>query len=144
MFSVSGILKKWQLIFYGTQTSPIRLRTRPVLSTGVTRPTQAASQNFFLRENPEPSAPPPGFNNFAQFNQGFQNFANIFSVAGSDPVGSYLPLAGEGEQVVETKKTEENGTLKVLHICDPECDPQGCYGKGPTQCIACLHYKLDK
>lgn len=33
---------------------------------------------------------------------------------------------------------------RVLHSCDPECDPQGCYGKGPTQCVACKHYRLDK
>ncbi|KZC04039.1 Furin-like protease 2 [Dufourea novaeangliae] len=64
-----GILKKWQLIFYGTATNPIRIRTR-------------------------------------QFNPGYQG-------------------------------------PKILHDCDPQCDPQGCYGKGPTQCIACKNYRLD-
>lgn len=33
---------------------------------------------------------------------------------------------------------------RILHNCDPECDSQGCYGKGPTQCVSCKHYRLDK
>ncbi|KAI5651344.1 subtilase family domain-containing protein [Phthorimaea operculella] len=32
---------------------------------------------------------------------------------------------------------------QVQRLCDPECDSQGCYGKGPTQCVACKHYRLD-
>lgn len=33
----------------------------------------------------------------------------------------------------------------ILHDCDHEClESAGCYGKGPTACLACKHYKLDK
>lgn len=40
---------------------------------------------------------------------------------------------------------DDDGNIKViLHAnCDPECDSQGCYGKGPTQCVSCKHYRLD-
>lgn len=50
----------------------------------------------------------------------------------------------KGDRVPEGSAESGMEGRKVLHTCDPECDPQGCYGKGPTQCVHCLHYKLDK
>ncbi|XP_063242489.1 furin-like protease 2 [Bacillus rossius redtenbacheri] len=35
------------------------------------------------------------------------------------------------------------GRAVLLRGCDAECDAQGCYGAGPTQCVACRNYVLD-
>lgn len=45
---------------------------------------------------------------------------------------------------LEEKLSNGDDSRKILHTnCDPECDSQGCYGQGATQCIACRHYRLD-
>ena len=147
-----GILKKWQLIFYGTATNPIRLR--PLGSTsGLSGPSQqTAAQNSFVFPNSQspPVSPTLDSNTFysgSSFNPGFQNFPNIYSVSGSDPEASVASLndaASKDRSLQENLMGADDSSKKVLHSCDPECDSQGCYGKGPTQCIACKHYKLDK
>jgi proprotein convertase subtilisin/kexin type 5 len=148
-----GILKKWQLIFYGTATNPIRLRPSSSSSGLSGLPQQSASQNPFVFSNSQsPSASPTldsnSYYSGSSFNPGFQNFPNIYSVSGSDPEASLAPLndaAGKDPALQENLMgAGDDSSKKVLHNCDPECDPQGCYGKGPTQCISCKHYKLDK
>jgi proprotein convertase subtilisin/kexin type 5 len=83
----------------------------------------------------------------SSFNPSFQNFPNIYSVSGSDPEASVASLndgASKDRSLQENLMGADDSSKKVLHSCDPECDAQGCYGKGPTQCIGCKHYKLDK
>jgi len=83
----------------------------------------------------------------SSFNPSFQNFPNIYSVSGSDPEASVASLndaASKDRSLQENLMGADDSSKKVLHSCDPECDSQGCYGKGPTQCLACKHYKLDK
>ena len=112
---------------------------------------ETASENPFSFPNDQaPSATPSLDSNAyygSNFNPSFQNFPNIYSVAGSDPQESITPL-NDDEKNPDLQEnlmgTGDDGSKKILHSCDPECDPQGCYGKGPTQCVACKHYKLDK
>lgn len=116
-------------------------------------PQQTASQNSFIFPNSQsPSASPTldsnTFYSGSSFNPSFQYFPNIYSVSGSDPQASVASLneaAGKDSSLQENLMgTGDDSSKKVLHNCDPECDSQGCYGKGPTQCIACKHYRLDK
>lgn len=152
-FCFVGILKKWQLIFYGTATNPIRLRPSGSTSSGLSgQSQQTASQNPFIFPNSQsPSISPTldsnTFYSGSSFNPSFQNFPNIYSVSGSDPEASVASLNDAGSKdrsLQENLMGADDSSKKVLHSCDPECDSQGCYGKGPTQCIACKHYKLDK
>ncbi|XP_039291370.1 furin-like protease 2 [Nilaparvata lugens] len=109
-----GILQKWQLIFYGTATNPIRLRS----------PSQRSQQQKTTT--------------FSFPSAAFRNLPNIFT--DSEPP----PGAAIGESMSSaTGSQQDNDVTHVLHNCDPECDPQGCYGKGATQCVACKHYRLD-
>lgn len=79
----TGILKKWQLIFYGTATNPIRLRNRNPAYQGAP---------FAVLQNQAPSSqrggfalPPTGFSGFGGdfFAKSFQNLPDIFA-AGSN------------------------------------------------------------
>ncbi|XP_012252633.2 furin-like protease 2 isoform X2 [Athalia rosae] len=102
-----GVLKKWQLIFYGTATNPIRIRTQ-------------------------------------QFNP---NYQGAFTGSASNVEESVANLDGSAASIILTNQlsndiTSNNNRL-VNHNCDPQCDQQGCYGEGPTQCIACKNYRLD-
>ncbi|XP_015590676.1 furin-like protease 2 isoform X3 [Cephus cinctus] len=107
-----GILKKWQLIFYGTATNPIRIRTQ-------------------------------------QFSP---NYQGPFTGAASNVQASVATLDGSSAPLMTNQLPEDaanvlTGSLdpakRILHDCDPQCDLQGCYGKGPTQCVACKAYRLD-
>jgi proprotein convertase subtilisin/kexin type 5 len=147
-----GILKKWQLIFYGTATNPIRLRPSGSATALSGSSQQTASQNHFIFPNSQsPSISPTSdshtFYTGSSFTPSFQTFPNISRVSGSDPEASVATLndaASKDRSRQENLMGADDSSKKVLHSCDPECDSQGCYGKGPTQCIACKHYKLDK
>ncbi|KAL1117733.1 hypothetical protein AAG570_004048 [Ranatra chinensis] len=70
-----GILRKWQLIFYGTSTNPVRLRPRGALaSASFAFPSTVPQASFF------PSAPSQDI--FAAST--FKNLPNIFAAAGSE------------------------------------------------------------
>ncbi|KAI5722116.1 hypothetical protein M8J76_003929 [Diaphorina citri] len=141
-----GILKKWQLIFYGTATNPIRLRSQSTAQGAPFAVKQAQSQ-----QRGGFAFPPSGFSTFGSdlFTQPFRNLPDIFSVAGSDIDVSVTSLNSERSSGNNPSTSLAIGSNRpregqqVLHDCDPECDPQGCYGKGPTQCIACKQYRLD-
>nr|CAD7264540.1 unnamed protein product [Timema shepardi] len=45
--------------------------------------------------------------------------------------------------VGDNQRTKVYQGRTIMYDCDTECDHQGCYGQGPTQCVACGHYKLD-
>ncbi|KAI5696030.1 hypothetical protein M8J75_007136 [Diaphorina citri] len=137
-----SILKKWQLIFYGTATNPIRLRSQSTAQGAPFAVKQAQSQ-----QRGGFAFPPSGFSTFGSdlFTQPFRNLPDIFSVAGSDIDVSVTSLNSERSSGNNPSTSLAIGSNRpregqqVLHDCDPECDPQGCYGKGPTQCIACKH-----
>lgn len=137
----AGVLAKWQLIFYGTQIYPINFKSdsssgraansaNPYVSPTETDLTQSSvGTNYFN-------------NNF----QGFANYQNLFSGAGSNVEKTYATLDGHNIPTSQRENVmaDSNNKLVILHDCDPECDQQGCYGRGPTQCVACKHYRLDK
>lgn len=164
-FSHTGILKKWQLIFYGTATNPIRLRNRQY------NPVQAQTSYGFARfPNPidHSLSSSHDYGDIDFFGSStFQNYQGPYAAAASNVVqssvatldgasGSLLTnrLPGDtsasldADQPASALSQSEEQSLdpakRILHDCDPQCDPQGCYGKGPTHCIACKTYRLDK
>lgn len=136
-----GILSKWQLIFYGTQVNPVRLKNGGQDQQNLRRvtglnpfvyPTDAdLSQRAGILYNPDPYA-------------GYLNYQNLFTGAGSSPEKSVATVDGHNIPTPQRQNVMADSNNKiVLHDCDPECDSQGCYGRGPTQCVACKHYRLD-
>lgn len=130
----AGVLKKWQLIFYGTVIDPVRLRSK--------RPSPFAPSYAFPTAADGYDTISDSFYNTDAF-ANYQNFPNLFA-AGSNPEKAVARLDGHnvpsphGENVLA-----DSNDKRVMHDCDPECDSQGCYGKGPSQCVACKHYRLD-
>lgn len=134
----AGVLSKWQLIFYGTQTNPIRLKTdgQSTSARAVGSPL-GTDWEWTTGEN---------LNSFSNNFNGFVNYQNSFASAGSNVNKKYATLDG---RTIPTSQRENvmadsNNKLVILHDCDPECDQQGCYGRGATNCVACKHYRLDK
>ncbi|XP_046429629.1 furin-like protease 2 isoform X1 [Neodiprion fabricii] len=133
-----GILKKWQLIFYGTATNPIRIRTQQF------NPVQA---------NPSILSPfsqthlPQGFYNSDFFGvSAFQTYQGAFTGSASNVQESVASLDGSAASILTNQLPNDvasNSDRFVNQRCDPQCDSQGCYGDGPTHCIACKNYRLD-
>lgn len=129
-----GILKKWQLIFYGTSIDPVRLRSNRPSSIPQPIPFPTAGDGY-------ESIGDSYFNTDAFSN--YQNFPTLFA-AGSNPEKAIAPLDGQNIPSLQRENVLSDSNDKVVqHDCDAECDTQGCYGKGPTQCISCKHYRLD-
>ncbi|KAG7300344.1 Furin-like protease 2, partial [Plutella xylostella] len=127
-----GILKKWQLIFYGTAIDPVRSRTKKPVQPTFAFPTTADGYVGIG----------DSYYNTDQFSS-YQNFPSLFA-AGSDPEKSVAALDGQNIPLPQGHSVlADSNDRKVQHDCDPECDGQGCYEKGPNQCIACKHYRLD-
>ncbi|XP_043658322.1 furin-like protease 2 isoform X2 [Drosophila teissieri] len=157
-----GILSKWQLIFYGTSSQPMRLKSELLNSSPQLR--SPSSSNPFLFPSASNIGQPA--NEGGNFNTdsfaSYLNYQNIFSSAGSDPEPATATLDGQNvtasiasgssadtlgftasaAQLAVAPETRD-GDKKILHSCDAECDSSGCYGRGPTQCVACSHYRLD-
>ncbi|EDW46122.1 GM13432, partial [Drosophila sechellia] len=80
-----GILSKWQLIFYGTSTQPMRLKSELLNSSPQLR--SPSSSNPFLFPSASNIGQPA--NEGGNFNTdsfaSYLNYQNIFSSAGSDP-----------------------------------------------------------
>lgn len=140
-----GILSKWQLIFYGTQTNPIRRkaekqnRNPPIFNPQYSAYSQAGADAAHAGLVGGTYYNPDIFN-------GFTNYENFYTGAASnvDEIVSNLNHNNIPTTQREHVLADATNKLVILHDCDPECDNQGCYGKGPTQCIACTHYRLDK
>nr|XP_049702318.1 furin-like protease 2 [Helicoverpa armigera] len=117
-----GILKKWQLIFYGTATSPIRLRNKSYFN----------SNNVYQEEKAY------HINDVYDASE-YSQFLNEIELGISDRRNypKNIPSAQRKNVLADANDKQ------VQRLCDPECDSQGCYGKGPTQCVACKHYRLD-
>lgn len=147
-FIVVGVLKKWQLIFYGTVTNPINLRDSGSSSSGISSsaysgfssqsPQPPSSGSFvFPGSAPSPSAVPYNvFHDYTSASLPYSGQGSEIDTAVSDPNGSDVEsdnLVGAGE----------DSSKRVFHDCDEQCDSQGCYGKEPHQCISCKNYRLD-
>ncbi|XP_012158816.1 furin-like protease 2 isoform X2 [Ceratitis capitata] len=137
-----GILSKWQLIFYGTAMQPMRLKSDLMqqqmrVSAGVNPYTYPTESDLGQPTNDG------GYYNADQF-AGYLNFQNLFTGAGSNPEQAVATVDGHNIPTPQRQNVMADSNNKlVLHDCDPECDSQGCYGRGPTQCVACKHYRLD-
>lgn len=149
---VTGILQRWQLIFYGTATNPIRIRSHQF------NPVQTASQAysssveypfFFDQHRPVDEFRDTDF--FAR--SGFQGYQGPYTGAASNVEASVTTLDGASNPLLTNRlpgdlspsdDSFDSGKKIRQHDCDPQCDNQGCYGKGPTQCVACKSYRLDK
>ncbi|XP_033150164.1 furin-like protease 2 isoform X1 [Drosophila busckii] len=132
-----GILSKWQLIFYGTATQPMRLKSELLQN-------QRAS-NPFLYSAPATGAAANADN--ADSFASYLNYQHIFSSAGSSPEIATATLDGQNMNLtassMSTPNENNDNNKPMLEGCDAECDALGCYGRGPTQCVACSHYRLD-
>lgn len=139
-----GLLRKWQLIFYGTSTNPVRLTSQVQNVNGIHSSIPITFPTASDGSLHSPSGNGEG-NYFYAFNTNFQNDQNIYSAAGSEIDKVVATLDGHNIPTAQRENVMSDANNKmVLHSCDPECDQQGCYGKGPTQCVACKHYRLDK
>ncbi|XP_055634461.1 furin-like protease 2 isoform X2 [Toxorhynchites rutilus septentrionalis] len=141
--SQPGILSKWQLIFYGTNQNPIRLK-----NAGQRGSSAYTNLNpFVFPTETDLNQPSLSGGNFYQSDlySNSMNYPFLFSGAGSSIDKSVTTLNGHNIPTAQRENVmaDSNNKLVVLHDCDPECDQQGCYGKGPTQCVACKHYRLD-
>ncbi|XP_020283129.1 furin-like protease 2 isoform X1 [Pseudomyrmex gracilis] len=156
-----GILKKWQLIFYGTSTNPIRIRTRQFNPVHVPYlPSYSVQYPSTVDDRLQLSGYPGNSDFFSSST--FQNYQGQFAAAASNIQASVATLDGSSAPLLTNRlpgdvpssafdspsmASQADGTLdttrRILHDCDPQCDAQGCYGKGPTQCVACKNYRLD-
>jgi proprotein convertase subtilisin/kexin type 5 len=138
-----GILSKWQLIFYGTQTNPIRLKSDQQRNSNSLR----VANTFVQPTQIDLSQPTIGGNYYnPDPYSGYVNYPNLYSGSASSYDKSVTTLDGHNIPTAQRENVmaDSNNKLVVLHDCDQDCDQQGCYGKGPTQCVACKHYRLDK
>ncbi|XP_055845205.1 furin-like protease 2 isoform X2 [Episyrphus balteatus] len=134
-----GILSKWQLIFYGTAVKPVRLKGD---LQDQSRRGQGLNPYVFPTDS-DLGQPTGGFFNTDQY-AGYLNYQNLFTGAGSNPEKAVATVDGHNIPTPQRQNVMADSNNKlVLHDCDPECDSQGCYGRGPTQCVACKHYRLD-
>ncbi|XP_041766317.1 furin-like protease 2 isoform X2 [Anopheles merus] len=148
--SQPGILSKWQLIFYGTQTNPIRLKSEGTRTAGAAgysglNPFVFPTETDLNQQAGALGGAGAGYYQSADLYSNFMNYPNLFSGAGSGIDKTVATLNGHNIPTAQRENVmaDSNNKLVVLHDCDPECDQQGCYGKGPTQCVACKHYRLD-
>uniref|UniRef100_A0A1B0AQK4 P/Homo B domain-containing protein n=1 Tax=Glossina palpalis gambiensis TaxID=67801 RepID=A0A1B0AQK4_9MUSC len=135
-----GILSKWQLIFYGTAIQPLRLKNDLINQQlrGSANPYAFPTESDLTQ-----SAGDGGYFNMDPIN-GVLSFQNLFTGAASNPEKAIATVDGHNIPTPQRQNVMADSNNKlVLHDCDPECDSQGCYGRGPTQCVACKHYRLD-
>lgn len=137
-----GVLAKWQLIFYGTQNDPIRIKYE-----------QPRNQNFHISEitnvyNNLGKQDLTQFSNIFLHQDSLNDFINVpnyYTAAGSNIESSIIKPYSKVVDVNEKLYMESShNRLILVQDCDVECDNQGCYGTGPTQCLGCKHYRLDK
>ncbi|XP_046836770.1 furin-like protease 2 isoform X1 [Vespa crabro] len=158
-----GILKKWQLIFYGTATNPIRIRTRQFNPVQAHSPFSSVHYPFSIDDDPLAQDHRDDTDFFAPST--FQSYQGPYAGAASNVHASVATLDGSSAPILTNRLPGDTAaasgfdspsvpssqiadgsldtTRQILHDCDPQCDSQGCYGKGPTQCVACKNYRLD-
>ncbi|KAI4457760.1 proprotein convertase subtilisin/kexin-related [Holotrichia oblita] len=141
----AGILKKWQLIFYGTQINPLRFK-KPVNNQNNYKSLKSFDSPFIYPTNSDPVTNEPlvtdSFYNSELYN-GFNNYQNVYNFAGSDPEQAISSLDGK-KSIIRDNDNSIEGDVETKDNCDEQCDAQGCYGKGPNKCIACKNKRMDK
>lgn len=140
-----GILKKWQLIFYGTAVNPIRVRQQgaasslknawrfplnvfPFAPTPASAPIVQVTDNFY---NPD-------------LYKNFNNFPNLYSFDATENKQQVAYLDEKKASVRENAKGDGDADAETKENCDEQCDYQGCFGPGPNNCIACRNKRMDK
>ncbi|XP_065170470.1 furin-like protease 2 isoform X2 [Atheta coriaria] len=136
-----GVLKKWQLIFYGTENNPIQLRSSNAPSVSWRSPQNTFT---FPTEADSVTADPSVTDNFfsPDIFKGFNNYHNLYTFAGSDPQQAISSLDGKKTIIRDDNRIDTEEETK--ENCDEQCDDQGCFGKGPNKCIACRNKRMDK
>lgn len=136
-----GILKKWQLIFYGTFVNPIRVR--PAGRPQSNRPWKSPLNTFTFPTVSESVTQVTGndFFNTDPF-KNFHNFPNVYSFSGSEPEQSISSLDSKKTIIRDNNNIDDD--VETKENCDEQCDDQGCFGKGPTKCIACKNKRMDR
>ncbi|GBP55211.1 Furin-like protease 2 [Eumeta japonica] len=117
-----GVLKKWQLIFYGTATNPVRLR----------------DNKYFNSDNIRQEERTYHINDVYDVSE-YSQFLNEIELGVSERRSNPKNIPSAQRKNVLSDANDR----QIQRLCDPECDDQGCYGKGPTQCVACKRYRLD-
>ncbi|XP_056639377.1 furin-like protease 2 isoform X2 [Diorhabda sublineata] len=133
-----GVLKKWQLIFYGTSVNPVRLRPP---NGARSTPWKSPLNTFAFPTQTIPVTPIT--NNFFEDNlfRNFQDFPNIYAFSGSERRETVKSI---NDKKVRDDNDIENNDQETKEGCDEQCDEQGCFGRGPTKCIACRNKRMDK
>lgn len=136
-----GVLKKWQLIFYGTNVNPIRLRPSGTVSASWKSPLNT----FTFPTQAQPITHDAVTDNFYNSDvfKNFNNYPNIYTFAGSDPQEAISSLDGKKTNLRDNNNRIDNEE-ETKDNCDEQCDDQGCFGKGPNKCIACRNKRMDK
>lgn len=141
----AGILKKWQLIFYGTQINPLRFK-KPTNNQNSYKSLKTFDSAFIYPTNSDPVTNEPlvtdSFYNSELYN-GFNNYQSVYNFAGSDPEQAISSLDGK-KSIIRDNDNSIEGDAETKDNCDEQCDAQGCYGKGPNKCVACKNKRMDK
>lgn len=135
-----GVLKKWQLVFYGTKVNPVRLRQQGV--PNVKSSWKLPLGSFF---SPTPSQPVTQVtDNFfsPDLFKNFNNFPNVYTFSGSEPERSVTSLDGK-KAIVRQNSNNADNDEETKDGCDEQCDFQGCFGAGSSKCIACKNKRMD-
>ncbi|XP_050300640.1 furin-like protease 2 [Anthonomus grandis grandis] len=132
-----GILKKWQLVFYGTNVNPVRLRSPNGIRSS---PWKAPVSSFVFPTQPQPVTPVT--DNFFDPSDVFNNFPHVYSFSGSELSPEVSSLNEKNVKVSRENRNMEFDE-ETKDGCDDQCDDQGCFGKGPTKCIACRFKRMD-
>ncbi|KAK2713282.1 hypothetical protein QYM36_009226 [Artemia franciscana] len=125
-----GILKKWQLVFFGTDVDPVRLRPTPAPLVTDNRPLNTARFNGF----PFRSA---GGLRFSP--SGFTPITDLFPAGSENLLSSsgYLGLSAIGGRVNYTRKMDLKCTRYQLNeTCVEKC-PDGTYASPELVCEEC-------
>lgn len=141
-----GVLKKWQLIFYGTSINPIRVRPagRPLSSSPWKTPLNAYTFPTLADSPPVTQVTDNGFFNPDPF-KGFQNFPNVYSFSGSEPEPAISSLDGKKTKIRDNDSNSiDDLDEETKENCSEQCDDQGCFGGGPGKCIACRNKRMDR
>lgn len=110
----------------GARSTPWKLPLNTYTFPTPSQPVTQVTDNFFDADN---------------IFRNFQNFPNIYAFSGSDPEEIASSFDGKNTKV---RDNDINNDIEQKEGCDVECDDQGCFGKGPSKCIACKNKRMDK
>ncbi|KAK9878880.1 hypothetical protein WA026_003709 [Henosepilachna vigintioctopunctata] len=135
-----GILKKWQLVFYGTNIQPIRLRQ--AASSNNRNSWKIPFGNLFSQAPPEPIVKVTDNLFSTDILRNFHNFPNVYTFSGSEKQESITSL---GERKTNVRKNIDANVKDDENVkdCDEHC-LQGCSGDGSAKCKPCENTKKTR